>query len=212
MTGPAEPHSAPTPHSRRTGGSRAAESGGEAQDTTLAPLLRAASSGDEDAWREIVRRYAHRVYAMARSRRVSEEVAEEIAQSVFATLAERLRSGEYHEQGRFEPWLFRITINRVRDEIRRTRRHAEPTDPAAFSGQAERKSDHQPPEAGHLDALRYAMGQLGEADRDVIELRHHGGLSFRQIADLLEEPLGTVLARHHRALRKLKEILEQERR
>jgi len=43
----------------------------------------------------------------------------------------------------------------------------------------------------------------------VIELRHHGGLSFQQMADLLEEPLGTLLARHHRALRKLRELLRR---
>ena len=45
------------------------------------------------------------------------------------------------------------------------------------------------------------MARLHDADREVIELRHHGGLSFKQIAELLDEPLGTLLARHHRALR-----------
>jgi RNA polymerase sigma-70 factor (ECF subfamily) len=53
------------------------------------------------------------------------------------------------------------------------------------------------------------MEKLAEGDRDVIELRHHGGLSFKQMADLLDEPVGTLLARHHRALRKLKEAMEQ---
>jgi len=209
MTGPAESHPV-----RRSTPERAARGDAEdrAQDASLAPLLRAAALGDEQAWRELVERYSHRVFAMARSRRVSEEVAEEVTQSVFATLAERLRSGDYSEQGRFEPWLFRITINRVRDEIRRTRRHAEPTDPASFSGHPGKEEAERGAAGSELIALREAMGRLNESDRDVIELRHHGGLSFRQIADVLEEPLGTVLARHHRALRKLKEILEQDRR
>ena len=56
-------------------------------------------------------------------------------------------------------------------------------------------------------ALAEAIAALGEADREVISLRHIGGMSFQQMADTLEEPLGTLLARHHRALRKLRDFL-----
>jgi DNA-directed RNA polymerase specialized sigma24 family protein len=59
-----------------------------------------------------------------------------------------------------------------------------------------------------LRALREAMESIGDADRQVVELRHQAGLSFAQIAEVLDEPIGTLLARHHRALRKLKSILE----
>jgi RNA polymerase sigma-70 factor (ECF subfamily) len=59
-------------------------------------------------------------------------------------------------------------------------------------------------------ALEEAVGRLSPADRQMIELRHLGGLTFRQMADLLEEPIGTLLARHHRALRKLRELLGPE--
>lgn len=52
------------------------------------------------------------------------------------------------------------------------------------------------------------MGQLSESDREIVELRHHGQMNFKDMADLLEEPMGTLLARHHRALRKLKELME----
>ncbi len=51
------------------------------------------------------------------------------------------------------------------------------------------------------------MDKLSEADREIVELRHHAGLSFKQMADLLSEPIGTLLARHHRALKKLKDLL-----
>jgi DNA-directed RNA polymerase specialized sigma24 family protein len=51
------------------------------------------------------------------------------------------------------------------------------------------------------------MEQLSHADREVIELRHHGQMSFQQLAEMLDEPMGTLLARHHRALKKLKEIM-----
>lgn len=143
--------------------------------------------------------------------------AEEITQSVFVTVATKLASGDYDEVGRFEAWLFRIAMNRIRDEARRRKRHARPTDPVVMSGVQGRgggaSADGAGPldvaadRASALDALRTAMQELPESDREVVELRHHAGMSFREIADVLDEPLGTLLARHHRALRKLKELL-----
>lgn len=133
-------------------------------------------------------------------------MAEEITQSVFVTVATKLVGGGYIEQGRFESWLFRVAMNRIRDEVRRARRHAAATDPEVFDAlPAGRTEPTERPEL--LDTLRAAMSRLTDADREVVELRHHAGMSFKQIADLLEEPLGTLLARHHRALRKLKDLM-----
>ena len=68
----------------------------------------------------------------------------------------------------------------------------------------------------NIDAQIVSMERLSEEDREVIELRHHGGMSFKQMAETLGAPLGTLLARHHRALHKLRKmfnrVLECERR
>jgi RNA polymerase sigma-70 factor (ECF subfamily) len=208
----------------------------------LAALLKAAAAGDERAWRAIIDLYARRVYALARSRMggrggrsagtrgasgsgssnhshskiggwsQGNDIAEEVTQSVFVTVAAKLTKGEYTEQGRFEPWLFRVAMNRIRDEVRRLRRHAEPTDPEVFRSMPSAEADpagtsEEAGAADSLDRLRGAISQLSDSDREIIELRHHAGMSFKQMADLLSEPLGTLLARHHRALRKLKELM-----
>ena len=178
----------------------------------LAGVLAAAAQGDEVAWRRSVELYGRRGYALAKSRCKRADVAEEVTQAVFVTVASKLGSGGYSEQGRFEPWLFRVTMNRIRDEVRRIRRHATPTDPASLvhvSGEGPPQRTAGEDDAS-LGALRAAMDRLTEADREIIELRHHGGMSFKQMADLLGEPMGTLLARHHRALRKLKELLITE--
>lgn len=172
-------------------------------------LIRSASKGDESAWRGLLELYGRRVFAMAKSRCRRDDLAEEIAQSVFVTVATTLVQGGYTEQGKFEPWLFRVTMNRVRDEMRRIKRHAAPTDPHALAQSNGAEDEPERPEESDVRALREAMGELSEADRQVVELRHQGGLGFKEIAAILEEPLGTVLARHHRALRKLKERMEQ---
>jgi RNA polymerase sigma-70 factor (ECF subfamily) len=178
----------------------------------LADVLAAAARGDGPAWRDLIERYSPRVFALARSRCRSADAAEEVTQSVFVTVAAKLGgqigSGGYVEMGRFEPWLFRIAMNRIRDEARRRERHAPPTDPVELAMLPDGRSGNAPP-AGDIESLRAALDRLPGADREVIDLRHHGGLSFRQIADLLDEPIGTLLARHHRALRKLRALLTE---
>ncbi|MEX2218005.1 MAG: sigma-70 family RNA polymerase sigma factor [Phycisphaerales bacterium] len=174
-----------------------------------AGLLAAACRGEEWAWRQVVELYGRRVFALAKSRCQRADLAEEITQSVFATVAAKLGAGGYAEQGKFEPWLFRITMNRIRDEMRRARHRPEATDPAMFGGvEAAPEAAEERVSGVVVGRLREAMGKLGESDREVIELRHHGGLSFKQMSELLGEPLGTLLARHHRALRKLKQLME----
>lgn len=210
----------PTPRPARAG-----VAAGEEAPEQLGRLLALAVRGDEDAWRALVALYARRIYALARSRlgqsgrprsgtsgpwAHGDDRAEEITQSVFATVAVKLRSGGYAEQGRFEAWLFRMAMNRIRDEVRRSQRQAAPTDPSVVLSAADARRDSTAApttDERELSALRDAMDALTEADREVIELRHHAGLSFKQISDLLDEPLGTLLARHHRALRKLKDAM-----
>ncbi len=179
-----------------------------AQPADLAPLLASAAKGDNAAWQAVIDRYAKRVFALAKSRCRDVNVAEEITQSVFATIAIKLGAGEYLELGRFESWLFRVAANRVRDHVRRLRRNPAVGDPAALDTCAAAESE-RPAADPALDRLREAMSALAEADREIVELRHHGGLSFKQIAEVLGEPIGTLLARHHRALRKLRDMLEE---
>jgi RNA polymerase sigma-70 factor (ECF subfamily) len=186
----------------------------------LASIVARASQGEESAWEELLKLYSRRVYAMARSRLHDDNLAEEITQSVFVTIATKLAQQNanpagpvYSEQGRFEPWLFRITMNRVRDLCRKRSRHATPTAPEHLSCIGVPSQDHMAERdeaTTQSDQLRRAMGRLSDRDREIIELRHHGQLSFKQIAEISGDPIGTLLARHHRALKKLKDLIEND--
>jgi len=188
--------------------------------SAIAALVADAAEGSQNAWRSIVHAFGPRVFALVRSRCGDAEFAEEVTQAVFAKAAEKLTIGgpsAYTEQGRFEAWLFRIAMNRVRDEARRRKRRntvhgglrlhdaegSERTTTSSRGGTENRAEDSQ------LNQMRRAMAQLGDADREVIALRHHGEMTFKQMSELLGEPVGTLLARHHRALRKLKDKMEQ---
>ena len=200
---------------------------GDAPDTP--DLLRRAADGDEGAWEALVRAYTGRLYGLLLSQCRDPELSEELTQATFVKIVRQLRpadgtdAGGYREQGRFEPWLFRVAMNALRDEMRRRKRQAVPTDlsgPAAAGGAglipraAPDTRSGAPGEdparvvarGEELDWLRDAVATLPEADREVLHLRHTAQLSFKEIAETLGEPLGTVLARGHRALGKLKKL------
>ena len=174
----------------------------------LAPLVARAARGDEDAWRTIVERCAPRMHAIIRAQCRDDDLAEEIVQSTFCTVVRTL--ADYEEGGRFESWLMRIAMNRLRDEMRRRGRQAVPTEETTLVGLAGGVESAAEPDAGTLESrrLQQALDRLSDSDREVIHLRHVGGLGFKQIAEALDTPIGTLLARHHRALRKLRGFLE----
>lgn len=199
----------------------------------IAQTLRAASSGDAEAWRSLVAAYSGRVFGLLVKQCGDRELAEELTQVTFVKLVDQLsaaKDGGYEEKGRFESWLFRIAMNKLRDEMRRRKRQARPTDMTPGSGKGNDGASNSlgefaasneegglgedPAErlsrAEQVARLKGVIDGLSEADREILHLRHTAGLSFAQIAETLDQPLGTVLARGHRALGKLKKQMMDE--
>lgn len=202
-----------------------------ANPISLDQILRAAADGDSQAWSDLVSAYSGRVFGLIYKQCRDKELAEEITQDTFVKVVQKLTNDGYDEQGKFEPWLFRIAMNKLRDEMRRRGRQAKTMDmsPAATASSNDNASawavaessviagPSQPDapldqldRAEQVGLLKQAIATLPEADREVLHLRHTAGLSFAQIAETLDQPLGTVLARGHRALAKLKKILNPQ--
>jgi len=147
--------------------------------------------------------------------------AEELVQDVFVRVVRHIEG--YDHDGRFEAWIFRIATNLARDRIRRFSRRPDigqlpGVGDELGSGIEEdrRKSAGVPrPDAGlevaeDVERLQGALDQLPTAEREVIMLRHYSQLSFAEIAESMETPLGTALARAHRGLAKLRRIMDGE--
>ncbi len=191
----------------------------------LPTVLAEAATGDERAWKYIVESYGTRVYGFLLRRTRDIELAEELTQETFVKIAEKLNKfSGYKELGKFDAWLFQIAVNRLRDEYRRRSRQARAMggsasvsdeDGAAWDRMPLRDTSplstplDQVSQQEQIERVRAAVGGLNDDEQEVLYLRHTAGLSFSQIARIVNQPLGTVLARGHRALAKLRKVLSE---
>lgn len=189
------------------------------QDPGFDELLRRARDSDTRALEELVNIYSPRVFGLLHRLTGSSDAAEDLLQETFLRMVRAI--GAYEDRGRFEAWLFRIAANLARDHRRKRHRYASPQSldaPATgedrcgrvAAGLTDARSDEPPGRLLRQEEARRlseCLERLSEAEREILLLRHYAELPFRDIAELLGVPLGTALARAHRALSRLREEL-----
>lgn len=174
-----------------------------ALSSTDAKLLRQVAAGDEAAFTELYDLYAPPVYNYL-LRLVNESaVAEEILQEVF--LAMWQGAHRFREEAKVKTWLLRIAHHQAVSWLRRAR-------PAVWPDDELELVDHDPIEEHlahrwQIDQVRAALAQLSSNHRAVIELTFVQGLSYAEIAAVMNCPIGTVKSRMSYALRNLSTLL-----
>jgi RNA polymerase sigma-70 factor (ECF subfamily) len=184
----------------------------------IADLLVRCQAGNRAAWDELVDAYWQRLFGYALRATSNAELAQDLVQETFLRIVQRL--GRYDDQGKFEAWLFRILVNLVRDHGRSLARHPVQSTVIESDGERIELTDElsgkvpAPHDLLHhredVDALQVALRKLPEGDRQILMLRHFADMPFKDIARTLNCPIGTVLARAHRALGKLRGLMEIE--
>lgn len=173
------------------------------------------AEGDVAALDELYSRYARPVYSFALRIVGDGLVAEEVLQEAFLRAWQQAGRFEF-SRGSFPSWLLSITHNLAIDEVRRRQRRPQRAESVEIGDVLRLEVDEsanveEAAEASELrERIRAAMERLPEAQRRVIELAYFQGLTQREIAALLEEPLGTVKTRMRLAMQKLKEYLASE--
>jgi len=173
-------------------------------------------AGEEDLFEVLVRRYQSRVLAhvarMVGNRDDALDLSQEIFLKVFGAL------DRYNPAYKFSTWLFRIAGNAAIDHLRKRRPRTVPLEVQDADGRVsslEYKSGDLDP-YGELrnvergSAIARAIAALPAEFRELITLRHFGGLSYEEIADAKQMPLGTVKNKLFRARAVLKERLSGE--
>ena len=177
-------------------------------------LVARSIGGDADSFNELVLRWERPIYALAYRTIGREEDARDVCQETFLRAFRAL--GGFKGQAKFSSWLYRITLNLCRDWIRRERRQPlaqapEGVDLIELAGEAEPSESIEElvarKEIGA--AIARAMAELPEEQRTAIVLKEYHGLTFQEIADMLDCPLSTVKTRLYQGLTVLRRQLER---
>lgn len=172
-------------------------------DTDLAIAFQ---TGDEGAVRELYERYGGLVFTVAVRIVGDRGRAEEVTQQTFL---QAWRNSESFEPGRdFAPWLATIARRAAIDAQRFDRRRPADSIETAPSGDSSLVT--LPPSSEQIEtvwAVRTAIDQLDDEERDIVRLQHLEGYSHSQIAERLGLAVGTVKSRSHRAHRRLAQRL-----
>jgi RNA polymerase sigma-70 factor, ECF subfamily len=173
-------------------------------------LVLQAKQGDRNAFGELVCRYYENVIRVVYRLCGDSQIAQDATQEAFIRAWVRLPS--FQPRGPFRNWVYRIAVNTAID-ILRQKPHESIENSEGMQMMAEKGPG---PEAAYIekeqvDFLQSAVRALPEAARTVLVLREYGGLSYDEIASVLEIPLGTVMSRLNYARSRLREMLQKYR-
>jgi RNA polymerase sigma factor (sigma-70 family) len=176
-------------------------------DESLVLRLR---EGETAAGETLVKRYHQSLMRYLQRLTRSDHVAEELHQQTWLSVLDHLdRFAAGSSSGGFKAWLFRIATNKANDLWRSRGREK-----VAKQG-LKLVTEEEAPDASFRMAgneqeekLQQAIQSLPENQRQVLLLRYYSGLKFVEIAEMLGCPLNTALGRMHKAMQKLKSMME----
>jgi RNA polymerase sigma-70 factor (ECF subfamily) len=170
----------------------------------LARIIVGCKGGNAQCFSQIVDMYSSRCYGYFYRLTGNNDISDELLSELFVKLVEKIGS---YKGGSFESWLFKIASNIFHDHLRskqrrkkllefqKTELESEITEPKRSDGEL-------------ADRLRIQLARMDDDTRELIMLRFYSQLSFKEIAQMRSEPMGTTLAKTHRALKKLREFME----
>ena len=169
---------------------------------------RRSPAGDEAAFTSLVRAHRQAVFGVVFRRVGDRSLAEDLAQETFLRAWRargQYRGGDTHARG----WLCAIAANVARDHLR-TRRRRPLEEDAVYSDIPSVKDDpaSSAQATESLEQLRAALARLPASHREMFLLRERDGLSYKEIAAVLDRPIGSVMSGLARARERLLEAME----
>lgn len=163
---------------------------------------------DKEAFAELVKRYQTRLYNLAYRITGDREESKDLVQESFLRAYRALPT--FRQGSPFSPWLFRIAVNVCLNYLRQRReRPADIVDMEEHLGDGSVGVPEMVEQRETQEVVQKAILRLPEHYRAVILLRHQQDLTYEEMAQVLDMPLGTVKTHLFRAREKLKEILQR---
>jgi RNA polymerase sigma factor (sigma-70 family) len=176
-------------------------------------------NGDENSLGILLQRHKRKVYTSIYLLVRNRELAEDIFQDTFVKVIHSLKSGSYHEEGKFLPWVIRIARNLVIDHFRRDKKiqtiqclvneDGEETDIFSVLN-LQKNDDHEMEKKEFKKKIRSFIELLPDEQKEVLLMRVYYDMSFKEISDFSKVSINTSLGRMRYALINLKKMLENK--
>ena len=175
-------------------------------------LVRRVKKGDYSAFDLLVLKYQSRVISTVFKYVKEKQLAEDIAQEAFIKSYKSIDS--FREESSFYTWIYRIAVNTAKNYITSSKRRDEilnsdlSEDESFYPEQLDVDSPQDLLDASELrDTILEALSSLGEETRTALSLREFDGLSYEEIAHIVQCPVGTVRSRIFRGREIIEEII-----
>jgi RNA polymerase sigma-70 factor (ECF subfamily) len=179
-----------------------------------ATLVSSYIKGDESSLEVLIKRHKQRIYSFIYSKVYDRDVAEDIFQDAFIKVIRTLKKGRYNEEGKFLPWVMRISHNLIIDHFRKNNRMPKFDNGGEFSIfsvlsdtslNAERALIKDQVETD----VRRLIDELPEDQKEVILMRMYNDMSFKEISERTGVSINTALGRMRYALINMRKIIEK---
>ncbi len=181
---------------------------------TDASLVRAYLDGSESALSALIERHQHRIYSFIFSKVYDKDIAEDIFQDTFIKVIRTLKRGKYNEEGKFLPWVMRISHNLVIDHFRRNKRMPKFDNSGDFNifsvlTDGDLNAEKQLIKDQIESDVQELIKELPEDQLEVLTMRIYKDMSFKEISERTGVSINTALGRMRYALINLRKIIEK---
>ncbi|MEZ5006915.1 MAG: sigma-70 family RNA polymerase sigma factor [Chitinophagales bacterium] len=178
-------------------------------------LVKSYLNGCEASLEVLINRHKDRVYTAVYMFVRDKYLAEDIFQDTFIKVVESLRSGNYKEEGKFLPWVMRISHNLCIDYFRKVKRKPSIVDNEGFDIFEVLKFSGDNAEDTMIKdqakaKVKDLINQLPDEQKEVVVLRHYAEMSFKEIADMTGVSINTALGRMRYALINLRKMVTEK--
>ena len=179
-------------------------------------LVKRFIQGDQPSIEVLINRHKNKVFTYIILIVKNQSLAEDIFQDTFIKVIKSLKEGKYKDNGKFVSWVIRIAHNLTIDHFRKEKQintySNEDYEADIFNAKKlfERTVEDIMVESQIIKEVRLLIDELPEDQKQVILLRHYGGLSFKEIADQTDVSINTALGRMRYALINLRKLIEQK--
>jgi RNA polymerase sigma-70 factor (ECF subfamily) len=172
--------------------------------------------GSEDALGVLIKRHQQRLFSFIYSKVQDRDITEDVFQDTFIKVIKTLKKGNYNEEGKFLPWVMRISHNLVIDHFRKNNRmpkfnNTDEFDIFSVLGDGNLNAEKKIIQEQIHDDVRELVNELPDEQKEVLIMRMYKDMSFKEISENTGVSINTALGRMRYALINMRKLIEKHK-